>query len=124
MKRQIDRMLAVCILLVMGTILPLAGADNMQRIIPVGAPEFETIRLLYVEAGLSPPSATGPWSTGELLGMVDRLEGRRLSQAGTQARERVRAALLREAAAGYQLEDSVLLRPGMELALETYLHTD
>ena len=62
MRRAIDYLFRLSIVVGICLFTPVHAADNLQRIIPVGASEFQTIRLLYVEAALNPPSATGPWS--------------------------------------------------------------
>lgn len=59
-----------------------AAADgNLQTIHPVNSELYEAIRSLHVSQGLALPSTAGPWSSDELLGMLDHLDRSRMSPA-------------------------------------------
>lgn len=64
------------ILLVLGSVLT---AQNLQKVYPVDSDIYQGIRLLYAEAGIAPPSSSGPWSAAELDDMMRRLKVDKLS---------------------------------------------
>ncbi len=57
---------------------------NYQKIFPIDSDVYQAITSLYISQGLALPSTTGPWSTDELLKMLDKISTSKLS-GGTQA---------------------------------------
>lgn len=59
----------------------LLAYDNMQKIFPVDSEVYQAIKNLYVQQGLSLPSATGPWSAAELSLMLEKIDASALNSA-------------------------------------------
>lgn len=57
-------------------------AQNLQKLYPVDSEIYKGIRALYAEAGIAPPSSSGPWSAAELDDMLHRLSPGKLSSQG------------------------------------------
>ena len=49
------------------------SAFNVQKIFRVDSQIYQTIKALYLYAGFSLPSASGPWSASELLLMLEKI---------------------------------------------------
>jgi hypothetical protein len=61
------------------------SAQNRQKIVPVDSEIYQAIKSLYIAQGLALPSTSGPWSEGELLLMLKRLDLSRLTGSALDA---------------------------------------
>lgn len=57
-------------------------AQNLQKLYPVDSEIYKGIRALYAEAGIAPPSSSGPWTAAEFDDMLHRLSPGKLSSQG------------------------------------------
>lgn len=74
--------LILSVLMLSASVFATAGeSDNYQKIYSVSDPVFGYIRDLYILEGLALPSATGPWSGGELALMLSVFEDKTLEGA-------------------------------------------
>ncbi len=90
-------------------------AANVQKIHPIDSPVYDAITYLYVSNGLALPSTGGPWSTDELLKMLDKLD-RDAQDDGAKAAYDYVVSMLSEGDRAVQF--------GLDVALEGYYHTD
>lgn len=105
-------LLVVCILIMSFSI---AFAANTQKIHPVNSQVYEAISLLYISNGYALPSTGGPWSTDELLKMLEKIDRSTQSEAGKSVFDFVVENLK---------EGDRAVRFGLDAALEGYFHTD
>lgn len=90
-------------------------SQNLQKIHPVNSEVYEIITYLYIESGLALPSTSGPYSTDELLKMLDNIDRSSFSGYPLKLYDEVESILHKEAK---PFEFS------FEAALEAYLHID
>ena len=105
-------LLVVCILIMSFSI---GFAANTQKIHPVNSQVYEAISLLYISNGYALPSTGGPWSTDELLKMLEKIDRSTQSEAGKSVFDFVVENLK---------EGDKAVRFGLDVALEGYFHTD
>lgn len=101
--------------IVLSMCLSAAFAINTQKIHPVDSPLYEAITLLYINNGYALPSTGGPWSTDELLKMLDKVDRAIQGEAGRLIYDYVLDNLNAE---------KKTVRFGLDAALEGYYHTD
>ncbi len=106
-----------CIFLLFFCFLGVVSARNMQKIYPVESEVYHKIARLYVMQGLALPSATGPWSGGELKLMLSRLDCESLSPLEREWYDSVFRALATDAG-------KKNIRVGLDATLEGYMHTN
>ncbi|MFA7670778.1 MAG: hypothetical protein WCY53_00825 [Sphaerochaetaceae bacterium] len=90
-------------------------AVNNQKIHPIGNPIYEAITALYLSTGYALPSTAGPYSSDELLKMVEKVDYNKLNGASKKIYDFVFAQLK---------EEPKIFKFGLEAALEAYIHTD
>ncbi|MFA5468253.1 MAG: hypothetical protein WC224_04255 [Sphaerochaetaceae bacterium] len=90
-------------------------ATNTQKIHPVGSDVYEAITYLYISNGYALPSTAGPWSTNELLKLLDKVDRTKLSNAAQSVYDYAKGVLTAE---------PKLFKFGLEAALEANIHTD
>jgi hypothetical protein len=109
------------ILSVMAVLLGMTvSAQNMQKVYPVDSAIHTGIKALYMEAGIAPPSSSGPWSAAELRDMLQRLSGLQLSEQGAQLYGRLNDALDIRDMTDRTVQGSIGFNPTIEL----YLHSN
>lgn len=108
----------LCLLLVTASIT--LGAINLQKVIPVDSPIYSMVRMLYLEVGAAPPSTSGPWSTAELLLMLERLPKERLSSNGTEVLKELLDMIEVPDTQKKTFQGSI----GFEPTVEMYYHTN
>lgn len=57
----------------------LFAVSNTQKIYPIESEAYQAISYLYISQGYALPSTSGPWSSDELLKMVDKIDERKLN---------------------------------------------
>lgn len=90
-------------------------AANVQKIHAVDSDVYEAISNLYISNGYALPSTAGPWSTGELMKMLMKIDRSTLGTAGQSVYDYV---------LGMLTEDEKTFQFGVDVALEGYFHTD
>ena len=60
-------------LLLILCMVSLFAYTNQQRIISIDSPAYKAMETLYILAGKSLPSSSGPWSENEMVLMLQRL---------------------------------------------------
>ena len=117
MKKTI--IILLCCILALAS---LSAYSNQQRIISVDSPAYKAVENLYILAGRSLPSSSGPWSENEMTLMLDRIDYESLSQAGKSLYDYIYSIVVSEPALQYS--DNFAMAFGLEANLEGYLHTD
>jgi hypothetical protein len=108
----------VAVLMVFSSLM--VGAVNLQHVIALDSPLYSMVRMLYLETGSAVPSTSGPWSTAELLHLLDRLPKDKLTAEGKQLFQQVlELAELRDTQK-QSFQGSI----GFEPTLELYLHSN
>ena len=77
MKKTI--IILLCCILALAS---LSAYSNQQRIISVDSPAYKAMENLYILAGKSLPSSSGPWSENEMTLMLDRIDYESLNETG------------------------------------------
>ncbi len=95
---------------------------NEQRIISVDSPVYKAMETLYILAGKSLPSSSGPWSENEMSLMLQRLDRDSLN-ATAQAYYNYVESLI-SSTPKLQYTDNFAMQFGLNANLEGYLHTD
>ncbi len=106
----------------------ISNSPNGQKLYALRSSEYEALRTLYIEQGIALPFSSGPFSEAEIRLAMDRLDTRRLSQAGRKTFDWLRYRLQAQSPAGdplYGEEDGrFAFDIGAEFSFESYLHTD
>lgn len=95
--------------------LTMAFSTNIQKIHAIDSPLFEAINLLYIANGYALPSTSGPWSSDELLKMLEKID-RTKQTSSAQAIYDYVFENLDQGKRTFQFR--------LDSALEGYLHTD
>ncbi len=95
--------------------LILLPATNTQKIHPVNSEIYEAITYLYISSGYALPSTAGPWSSDELLKLLNKIDPTKLNSGSKSVYDYVSKELGAEAK---------LFKFGLEAALEANIHTD
>ena len=85
----------------------LSAYTNRQRIISVDSPAYKAVENLYILAGKSLPSSSGPWSEDEMTLMFDRIDYESLSQTGKSLYDYIYSIVVSEP--GLQYSDNCAL---------------
>lgn len=111
--------LGLCLLVVTAV----AAQDNGQKVYPWGSPEHDTLLWLALEAGVAPPSGTGPFSAAEMEMELSRISRADLTAVGRERWEWLadRLSYRSERERADVVLDSLTFSAGLELNLETYL---
>ena len=117
MKKTI--IILLCILL---SLASLAAYTNQQRIISVDSPAYKAMENLYILAGKSLPSSSGPWSENEMTLMLEKIDRSSLGEAGQELYDYTESLVVSEPKMQYG--DNYAMSFGLETNLEGYLHTD
>ncbi len=117
MKKTIIIILA-CIL----ALASLSAYSNQQRIISVDSPAYKAMENLYILAGKSLPSSSGPWSENEMTLMLGKIDYESLNETGKSLYDYIYSIVVSEP--GLQYSDNFAMTFGLEANLEGYLHTD
>lgn len=113
----------VVAILMMAILLSSAFAySNEQKIYSVDSGVYEAMEKLYILAGQSLPSTSGPWSEAELQMMLGRIDKADLSKAAQKYYDYVESMITSEPK--IQFEDNMAMEFGAKLALEGYYHTN
>lgn len=110
--KKIIILLLLCVVL---AAFPVSASNNVQKIHSVNSDVYQAITSLYIQSGYALPSTAGPWSSDELIKMLDRVDYSSLAQGGQYTYDYVLSQLY---------EESKLYEFGLDAALETYLHTN
>lgn len=97
-------------------------AINEQRIISVDSSLYKEIETLYILQGKALPSSSGPWSEGEMRGMLSLLDREALGVNGKALYDKVLEELNVKPTLTYS--DNISLDFGLELNGEGYFHTN
>lgn len=95
---------------------------NQQRIISVDSPAYKAMETLYILAGKSLPSSSGPWSENEMALMLQRIDRNSLNDTAKEYYDYVESLI--SASPELQYSDNFAMQFGLGLNLEGYLHTD
>lgn len=95
---------------------------NQQRIISVDSPAYKAMETLYILAGKSLPSSSGPWSENEMALMLQRIDRNSLNDTAKEHYDYVESLI--SASPKLQYSDNFAMQFGLGLNLEGYLHTD
>ncbi len=117
MKKTIMIILA-CIL----ALASLSAYSNQQRIISVDSPAYKAMENLYILAGKSLPSSSGPWSENEMTLMLGKIDYESLNETGKSLYDYICSIVVSEPCLQYS--DNFAMTFGLEANLEGYLHTD
>lgn len=98
------------------------GEPNEQRIIAVDSPVYKAIENLYIMAGKSLPSSSGPWSENEMTLMLSRIDRESLGETGKAYYDNVQAMVVSNPKIQYN--DNLAMQFGLDLNLEGYIHTN
>lgn len=113
----------VAAILMMAILLSSAFAySNEQKIYSVDSGVYEAMETLYILAGQSLPSSSGPWSEAELQLMLERIDKASLSDAAQKYYDYVAGMITSEPKLQY--DDNLGMEFGLDLALEGYYHTN
>ncbi len=96
--------------------------SNRERIISVDSPAWKAMENLYIIAGRSLPSSSGPWSEDEMTLMLERIDYSSLDEAGQSLYDYIYGIVVSSPKKEYS--DNLALSFGLETNLEGYLHTD
>lgn len=116
MKRKV-----VLVLLCLVSIGHLFAYSNGQRIISVDGPEYKAMETLYILAGRSLPSSSGPWSEREMTLMLDHIDRSSLSDSAREYYDYVWSLIVSDPLLEY---NGLALDFSAIASLEGYLHTD
>ncbi len=94
-----------------------ASGMNYQKIYAVDDPVYQKITSLYLLAGRSLPSTTGPWSGAELKAMVEKIDVSSLSDQGKALYNNVLEVLDKDAS-------SPVFKANLEVDLEAYINSN
>lgn len=97
-------------------------AENSQKIFSSDSDAYRGIRLLLIEEGFAPPSATGPFSADELKKMLKKVPFDTLSQPGKDLYQRIEEELEPDPIYVEDGRFQFSLRP--ELSMEIYLNSN
>lgn len=90
-------------------------SENRQKIHPVDSDLYQAISVLFGAAGKALPSTTGPWSSDELLAMLESVDRGTLSSGGQKVFDYVLA----------ELDDGDrVFKFGLDASVEASWHTD
>jgi hypothetical protein len=118
MKKPLILLMVVVVLLGQAFLFAGTSADNennRQKIHPVDSDVYQAITFLYSSRGIALPSTAGPWSSDELLNMLEKIDRKDLQGGETAAYAYVTEKLQRKE------RDASF---GLDLSLEGYYHTD
>lgn len=99
----------------------LSAYSNGQRVISVDGPEYKAVETLYILAGRSLPSSSGPWSEMEMTLMLEHIDRSSLSDTAKDYYDYVRSLVVSTPDLEY---DSLALDFSAAANLEAYLHRD
>lgn len=94
-----------------------ATGMNWQKIYAVDDPIYQKITSLYILAGRSLPSTTGPWSGSELKAMVEKVDVSSLSNQGRDLYNNILEVLEKDAS-------SPVFKASLEVDLEAYINSN
>ncbi len=100
----------------------LSAYSNRQRVISVDTPVYKAMENLYIIAGKSLPSSSGPWSEDEMTIMLERIDYQSLNEVGRALYDYIHDLVVSQPKKEYS--DNLALSFGLETNLEGYLHTD
>ena len=113
----------VAIILLVALVVSSAFAySNQQKIYSVDSGVYKAMETLYILAGKSLPSSSGPWSEAELQLMLDRIDRSSISQSAQNYYDYVKAQITSEPK--NQFSDNFAMQFGMDADLEVYFHTN
>ena len=95
---------------------------NEQRIISVDSPVYKAMETLYILAGKSLPSSSGPWSENEMSLMLQRIDRSDLNDTAKAYYDYVESLIT--STPKLQYTDNFAMQFGLNVNLEGYLHTD
>ena len=95
---------------------------NQQRIISVDSPVYKAMETLYILAGKSLPSSSGPWSENEMSLMLQSLDRDSLNDTAKAYYDYVESLIV--TTPKLQYPDNFAMQFGLKVNLEGYLHTD
>ena len=113
MKKRLVSVIVLCSV-VLSTLIAGNGV-NQQKIYPIDTPVFEALTQLYISNGLALPSTTGPWSTNELVLMLNRID-----ESSLDSIEKVTYDYLYTTLHG----EEKVVDFGLDINLEGYYHTN
>ena len=96
--------------------------SNQQKIYSVDSGVYKAMETLYILAGKSLPSSSGPWSEAELQKMLAKIDRSALSDAGQNYFDYVEGLITSEPRRQYA--DNFAMEFGLDLDLELYYHTN
>ncbi len=99
----------------------LSAYSNGQSVISVDGPEYKVVETLYILAGRSLPSSSGPWSEREMTLMLGCIDRSSLSDTAKEYYDYVRSLVVSTPDLAY---DSLALDFSAAANLEAYLHRD
>ncbi len=117
MKKTIAAILMMAILLA-----SVFAYSNEQKIYSVDSGVYEAMETLYILAGQSLPSSSGPWSEAELQMMLGRIDKADLSEAAQKYYDYVEGLIT--SVPKMQFADNLGMEFGLDVALEAYYHTN
>ena len=109
-------------LLLILCMVSLFAYTNQQRIISVDSPAYKAMETLYILAGKSLPSSSGPWSENEMVLMLQRLDRSSLNDTAKDYYDYVESLITTPPQLQYA--DNFAMEFGLNVNLEGYLHTD
>lgn len=98
------------------------GAQNDQKTYPESSYIYHALTSLYLEAGLSEPSTTLPFSAAEVLHHLDRIDPRTLSAAGKRSYNYILRTL--KAPKLYSESDSFAFDGALQANAEAYVQSN
>ena len=113
MEKRLVSVIVFCSV-ILSTLIAANGV-NQQKIYPIDTPVFEALTQLYISNGLALPSTTGPWSTNELVLMLNRIDENSLNSI-----EKVTYDYLYNTLYG----EEKVVDFGLDINLEGYYHTN
>ncbi len=111
----------ICLLLFL-CITCVFAYTNQQRIISVDSPVYKAMETLYILAGKSLPSSSGPWSENEITFMLERIDYNSLNATAKDYYNYVESLITTPPQLQYT--DNFAMEFGLEANLEGYLHTN
>lgn len=116
------KVLIASLLLISVVICPLSAYSNGQRIISVEGVEYKAMETLYILAGKSLPSSSGPWSEREMTLMLEYIDYDTLSDSVKDYYDYVESLIVSSPLLLFN--DNLALDLSAEANLEAYIHTD
>ena len=108
------------VLIIFGAALSCLQAENLQKLYEIGDPVYTEMKAIYLDAGMAPPSSSGPWTSAEILQMLDRIDRTALSAGMKDLLDSVRGRLDTPDMSEITFQGSLRAYPILEL----YMHTN